>query len=114
VKAPYEFGNDPMKIMCFEHGIRTKFDDRIMMLKLCIIVFFSHNCNGTFFLMSFLCLDMHILFFFFIVVCIHFRCYPTSDVHPIMCVLYEKKQLEISVKQGYNILFNVLLMYFFG
>jgi hypothetical protein len=64
VKAPYEFGNDPMKIMCFEHEIRMKFDDRIMMLKLCIVVFFSHNCNGTFIFMSFLCLDMHTLFSF--------------------------------------------------
>ena len=48
VKACYEFCNDPMKIMCFKHEIIMKINDRIMMLKLCIIVFFSHNCDGTY------------------------------------------------------------------
>jgi hypothetical protein len=35
----------------------------------------------------------------FIVVCIHLRCYTTSDVHFIICELYEKKLLREFVNQ---------------
>jgi hypothetical protein len=43
VKAHYEFGNDSMKIMCFKHNIRKKVENRIKILKLCRIMFFSHK-----------------------------------------------------------------------
>jgi hypothetical protein len=43
VKAYYEFGNDPMKIMCFKHKIRMKVNRKIKRLKLCRIVLFSHK-----------------------------------------------------------------------
>jgi hypothetical protein len=43
VRAHYEFSNNPMKIMCFKHKTRMKVDHRIKILKLCIIVFFSHK-----------------------------------------------------------------------
>jgi hypothetical protein len=104
VKAHYEFGNDPMKIMCFKHEIIMKIDNRIMMLKLCIIVFFSHNCDGIFFCHEFLMFGHAHIFLFFIVVCIHLRCYTTSDVHLVKCVLYEKKQLKISLKQKMKVI----------
>jgi hypothetical protein len=92
-----------MKIMCFKHEIIMKIDDRIMMLKLCKIVYFSHHCDGTFCHEFFMFGHAHI-FFFFIVVCIHLTCYTTSDVHLIIYVLYEKKQLKISVKQRMKVI----------
>jgi hypothetical protein len=33
VKTSYEFGNDPMKIMCFKHKTKMKVDYRIKILK---------------------------------------------------------------------------------
>jgi hypothetical protein len=42
VKAHYEFGNDPLKIMCFKQRTRMKVDHRIEILKLC---FFHINCD---------------------------------------------------------------------
>jgi len=54
-------------------------------------------------------------FFSFIVTCIHLRCYVTSDVHFIICVFLEKekiKRFSEPKKEGYNILLNVLLVYF--
>jgi hypothetical protein len=52
---------------------------------------------------------------FSIVVCIHLKCYITSDVHLIIGALCEKQQLKdlINQKKGCNILFNVLPMFFF-
>jgi hypothetical protein len=43
VKVHYEFGNDSMKIMCFQYKAKTKVSHRIKILKLCIIVFFSRK-----------------------------------------------------------------------
>jgi len=43
VKTCYEFGNDPMKFMCFKHKTKMKADCIIKVLKLCRIVFFSHK-----------------------------------------------------------------------
>jgi hypothetical protein len=65
VKMSYEFGNDLMKIMCLEQKIKMKVDHRIKILKLNRIVFFPQIVifDGAFFVMSFLCLSMHTLFF---------------------------------------------------
>jgi hypothetical protein len=66
--------------------------------------------------MSFLCFAHAHIFLFFIVVCIHLRCYTTSDVHLIMCIIW-KETIENFIEpknEGYNIIFNVFLMYFFG
>ncbi len=43
MKTSYEFGNDPMKIMCFKHKTKMKVDRIIKVLKLCRIVFFSRK-----------------------------------------------------------------------
>jgi hypothetical protein len=39
----YEFGNDPIKIICFEHKTRMNVDHRNKILKLFRIVFFLHR-----------------------------------------------------------------------
>jgi len=103
VKETYEFDNDPMKV-CFEH-IKQK-------CHIDLVIFY-----GTFFVMIFLCLGMHIFFSSFIVICTHLKCYTTSDVQLITCALCEKKRLkELVDKKMKNILFSSMffLCSFFG
>ncbi len=44
-------------------------------------------------------------------ICLHLRCYITNHIHLIMCILHERKLLNI---KGFNIniVFNVLPIYF--
>jgi hypothetical protein len=83
------------------------------MLELCfhhVVVIF----RGTFFVISFLYLGMHIICLSFVVVCIHIKCYITNDVHFIMCALCEKKWLKKLVDQKRkNVLFSSMFFYNF-
>jgi hypothetical protein len=84
---------------CF---LNTKEEWRLTIELNMLELYFHHVVvifDGAFFVMTFLYLDMHILFFSFIVVCIHLNCYITNDVHFIMCVLCEKKWVKKLVDQ---------------
>jgi len=57
------------------------------------------------------------IFFFFIVICIHLRCYIIRDVHLIMCALCDKKRLKDLVNQKRkDLIFSLMffLCYFFA
>jgi hypothetical protein len=68
--------------------------------------------DKTFFVTSFLYVGMHILFFF-VMICIHLKCYTPSDIHLIMCALCEKKWLKELMHQKWNkILFSSMFFLF--
>ncbi len=92
----YEFGNGFIKIMCFKHKkIELKYYNSV---ELC---FFHINCGFSW---NIFCHKLPMfghthIFFSFIVICIHLRCYITNGFHFIMYALGEKKQLKYLVNQ---------------
>jgi len=70
--------------------------------------------DGIFFAMNFLCLGIHI-FFSPSLVCIHFRCYTTNDVHfTLLCEMKLLKRVMNQKKERCNILTDVhpIFIYF--
>ncbi len=86
-------------------------------LKWCIIVFLSLR----FFLRKFFYHEFYTfkhahIFFSFIVVCIHLKCYTTNDVHFIIDALCEKRNLQKIVDQKKKdvLFFSIFFLCIFG
>jgi len=114
MKAHYEFDNDPIKIMCFEHKRRRLIVE--LRYQNCVKLCFSHIIV-IFYIWNIFCYSFYIFehahfHLFFIVICIHLRCYIISDVHPIMCALCDKKWLKDLVDKKRKDLIFFLMIFF--
>jgi hypothetical protein len=105
VKTHYEFGSDSMK-MCFEHKTRMKVDYRIKNINFFIFIISIVILLWSIFHSEFFYVWACTFFFSFIVICIHLKCYTTSDVQFIMW-----KEKLVNQKRK-DVLFDVFLMYF--
>jgi len=98
---------------CFKPKTRMKVIIELNILELCRIVFLS---SRLWFFMKRFCHEFlmfeHALFSC-IMVCIHLKCYPTSDVHFTTCALCLKKMIKkIMDPKSKDVLFFSIFLHF--